>query len=126
MIFCIGLNVDTEEGRGIWGHLGRWGGSGQTKPLVVVQGLGQPRTQDLFAAVLRKVKKVVASVGDRQVLLSTGCGLDDDLQARHAIDGDPVAACQEHWGERELALPAPPTGTCRLLPAIRPRKERKA
>lgn len=81
------------------------GDSGQTKPLVVVQGLGQPSTQDLFAAVLGKVKKVVASVGHRQVLLSTGCGLDDDLQARHAIDGDPVAACQEHWGERELALP---------------------
>lgn len=89
-----------------------WGTSGQTKPLVVVQGLGQPRTQDLFAAVLGEVKKVVASVGHRQVLLPAGCGLDDNLQARHAIDGNPITARQEHWGERELALPAMPTGSC--------------
>lgn len=98
MIFCIGLNVDTEEGRGTWGKRGT---SGQTKALVVVQGLGQPCTQDLFAAVLGEVEKVIASVGHRQVLLPAGCGLDDHLQAGHAVDGDPVAACQEHWGERE-------------------------
>lgn len=89
MIFCIGLNVDTEEGRA------SWGASGQTKPLIVVKGLGQPCTQDLFAAVLGEIEEVVASVGHRQILLSTGCGLDDNLQARHAIDGNPITACQE-------------------------------
>lgn len=108
MIFCIGLNVDTEERRGIWGQLGA---SGQTKPLIVVQGLGQPCTQDLFAAVSGEIKKVIASVGHRQVLLPTRCGLDDNLQARHAVDGNPITACQEHCGERELALLALPVGS---------------
>lgn len=56
-----------------------WGTSGQTKALVVVKGLCEPCAQDLFAAVLGQVKKVVASVGHRQVLLPAGCGLDDDL-----------------------------------------------
>lgn len=92
--------MDTEEGGGIWGKLGA---SGQTEPLVVVQGLGQPCTQDLFAAVFGEIEKVIASVGHRQVLLPAGCGLDDNLQARHAVDGNPIAACQEHCGERELA-----------------------
>lgn len=83
-----------------------WGASGQAEPLVVVKGLGQPCTQDLFAAVLGEVKKVVASVGHGQVLLPAGCGLDDNLQAGHAVDGDAIAACQEHCGEREWETPA--------------------
>lgn len=36
MIFCMGLTVAVEEGRELWGKLGF---SGQTEPLVVVQGL---------------------------------------------------------------------------------------
>lgn len=56
-----------------------WEDSGQTKPLIVVKGLGQSCTQNLFAAVLGEVEQVVASVGHRQVLLPTGRGLDDDL-----------------------------------------------
>lgn len=72
-----------------------WAASGQTKALVVVKGLGQPRPQGLLAAVLGEVEKVVASVGHRQVLLPAGCGLDDNLQARHAVDGNPVASCQK-------------------------------
>lgn len=102
MIFCIGLNVNTERGRGLWASRA---GSGQTKPLVVVQGLRQPRAQDLLAAVLGKVEEVVARVGHRQVLLPAGCGLNDDLQARHAVDGNPIAARQEHCGEREPGYP---------------------
>lgn len=93
-------------------------GSGQTKPLVVFQGLRQPRAQDLFAAVLGEVEQVVARVGHRQVVFPTGCGLDDDLQAGHAIDGNPITARQEHWGERHTSLPAQLTS----LPAM----ERKA
>lgn len=77
-----------------------WEASGQTKALIVVKGLGQPCTQDLLAAVLGEIEEVVASVGHRQVLLPAGCGLDDNLQARHAIDGNPVAACQKHWEKR--------------------------
>lgn len=72
------------------------GGSGQAETLIVVEGLGQPSLHDLFAAILREVKKVVAGMGHRQVLLPSGCGLDDDLQTGHAIDGNPVTACQEH------------------------------
>ena len=44
---------------------------------------------------LGDVKKVVASVGHGQILLSIGCGLDYDLQAGHAIDGNTIAAHQE-------------------------------
>lgn len=91
--------MHTEEG----GGSGASRGSGQTEPLVVVQGLGQPRPQGLFAAVFGEIEEVIASVGHRQVLLPAGRGLDDNLQARHAIDGDPIAARQEHCGERELA-----------------------
>lgn len=72
------------------------GASSQTKPFIVVKGLGQPCAQDLFAAVFGEIKKVVASVGHGQVLLAAGCGLDDNLQARHAIDGNAIAAREEH------------------------------
>jgi hypothetical protein len=89
-----------------------WGASGQTKALIVVKGLGQPCPQNLFAAVLGEVKKVVASVGHRQILLPAGCGLDDNLQAGHTIDGDPVAACQKHYREIKVALTAMQTGSC--------------
>lgn len=55
---------------------------------------------------LGEVKKVVARVGHRQVLLSAGCGLDGDLQAGHAIDGNAITARQEHCGEGQGELPA--------------------
>lgn len=32
MIFCIGLNVDTEEGRGIWGKQGGRGAQAKLNP----------------------------------------------------------------------------------------------
>lgn len=73
-----------------------WGASSQTEPLIVVKGLGQPCTQDLFAAVFGEIEKIVASVGHGQVLLPAGCGLDDNLQACHTIDGNPITARQEH------------------------------
>lgn len=39
-------------------------------------------------------------MGHRQVVLLRRGGLDDDAQALHAVDGDPVAAGQEHWRRR--------------------------
>ena len=44
------------------------------------------------------VQQVVAGVGHRQVVLLGRGGLDDDAQALHAVDGDAVAAGQEHCG----------------------------
>lgn len=63
----------------------------------MVDGLHQPGTEDLLAAVLGQVQEVVAGMCHGQVLLPTGGGLDDDAQAGHAIDGNAVAARQEHW-----------------------------
>lgn len=53
--------------------------------------------QDLFALVAGHVQQVVAGVGHGQVMFTHRGGLDDDSQAFHAVDGDAVAARQEHW-----------------------------
>lgn len=42
-----------------------WGTLGQTETLIIVKGLGQPSLHNLFAAIFREVKKVVAGVGHR-------------------------------------------------------------
>lgn len=70
----------------------------------MINGLHQPGTEDLLAAVLGQVQEVVAGVCHRQVLLPVGGGLDDNAEARHAIDGDAVAASQKHWKQREGRL----------------------
>lgn len=68
----------------------------------MVDGLHEAGTEDLLAAVLGQVQQVVAGVGHGQVLLPAGRRLDDDAQAGHAVDGDAVAARQEHCrGTRE-------------------------
>lgn len=55
----------------------------------------------LFGLVAGHVQQVVAGVRHGQVVLLGRGGLDDDTQALHAVDGDPVAARQEHCGARE-------------------------
>lgn len=86
----------------------------------MVDGLHEAGAEDLLAAVLGQVQQVVAGVSHRQVLLPAGRRLDDDAQAGHAVDGNAVAARQEHceghkegWaagtGEGPPAT-APPTG----------------
>lgn len=55
----------------------------------------------LFGLVAGHVQQVVAGVRHRQVVLLGRGGLDDDAQALHAVDGDPVAAGQEHCSSRE-------------------------
>lgn len=74
-------------------------GSGQAEALVVVDGLHEAGAEDLLAAVLGQVQQVVAGVSHGQVLLPAGRRLDDDAQAGHAVDGNAVAARQEHCGE---------------------------
>lgn len=71
-------------------------GSGQAEALVVVDGLHEAGAEDLLAAVLGQVQQVVAGVSHGQVLLPAGRRLDDDAQAGHAVDGNAVAARQEH------------------------------
>lgn len=55
----------------------------------------------LFGLVAGHVQQVVAGVRHGQVVLLGRGGLDDDAQALHAVDGDPVAAGQEHCSSRE-------------------------
>lgn len=55
----------------------------------------------LFGLVAGHVQQVVAGVRHGQVVLLGRGGLDDDAQALHAVDGDPVAARQEHCSARE-------------------------
>lgn len=55
--------------------------SSQAEALIVIDGLHQPGTEDLLAAVLGQVQEIVAGVRHGQVLLPAGCGLDDDAKA---------------------------------------------
>lgn len=71
--------------------------SDQAEALVLLHSLSQSMAQDLFALVAGHVQQVVAGVGHGQVMFTHRGGLDDDSQALHAVDGDAVAACQEHW-----------------------------
>lgn len=91
--------------------------SGQAEALVVVDGLHEAGAEDLLAAVLGQVQQVVAGVGHGQVLLPAGRRLDDDAQAGHAVDGNAVAARQEHcqthkegWAGEGPPTRAAPTG----------------
>lgn len=84
---------------------GRRGGpqrSDQAEALVLLHGLREAVAQRLFGAVAGHVQQVVAGVRHRQVVLLGRGGLDDDVQAGHAVDGNAVAACQEHCGGREI------------------------
>lgn len=70
--------------------------SDQAKALVLLHGLGEAAADDLFGLIAGHVQQVVAGVGHRQVVLRRRGGLDDDAQALHAVDGDPVAAREEN------------------------------
>lgn len=70
--------------------------SDQAEALVLLHGLSEAAAQDLFGLVAGHVQQVVAGVRHRQVVLLRRGGLDDDAQALHAMDGDAVAAGQEH------------------------------
>lgn len=72
--------------------------SDQAEALVLLHGPREAAEQCLFGLVAGHVEQVVAGVGHRQVVLLSRGGLDDDAQALHAVDGDPVAAGQEHCG----------------------------
>lgn len=73
--------------------------SDQAEALVLLHGLSEAAAQDLFGLVAGHVEQVVAGVGHWQVVLLRRGGLDDDAQALHAVDGDAVAAGQEHCGQ---------------------------
>lgn len=64
--------------------------------MVLLHGLGEATAEDLFGLVAGHVQQVVAGVGHRQVVLLRRGGLDDDAQALHAVDRNPVAASEEH------------------------------
>lgn len=66
--------------------------SDQTEAFVLLHGLGEAAAEDLFGPVAGHVEQVVAGVGHRQVVFLRHCGLDNDAEALHAVDGDPVAA----------------------------------
>lgn len=70
--------------------------SHQAEAFVLLDGACEPRAQRLFAPVARQVQQVVAGVSDGQEVLLRRRGLDDDAKAGHAVNGDPVAACEEH------------------------------
>lgn len=70
--------------------------SHQAEALVLLHGLSEAAAKDLFGLVAGHVEQVVAGVGHWQVVLLRCGGLDDDTQALHAVDRDPVAAGQEH------------------------------
>lgn len=70
--------------------------SDQAEALILLHSLSEAAAQDLFGLVAGHVEQVVAGVGNRQVVFLRCGGLDDDTQALHAVDGDPVAASQEH------------------------------
>lgn len=73
--------------------------SDQAEAFVLLHSLSEATAQDLFGLVAGHVEKVVAGVGDRQVVLLCGGGLDDNTKALHAVDGDAVAAGQEHCSQ---------------------------
>lgn len=87
MISCMGLTVAVEEGREIRGKLGF---SGQTEPLVVVQSLGVGRARRTSLLLYLGSQEGCSTCGPQAGTLSAGCGLDDDLQAGHAIDGNAI------------------------------------
>lgn len=70
--------------------------SHQAEAFVLLDGAREPQAQRLSAPVARQVQQVVAGVSDGQEVLVRRRGLDDDAQAGHAVDGDPVTACEEH------------------------------
>lgn len=70
--------------------------SDQAEALVLLHGLGEAAADGLFGLVAGHVQQVVAGVGHRQVVLRRRGGLDDDAQALHAVDRDPVAAGEEN------------------------------
>lgn len=72
----------------------------ETEALVLLHGLREAPFQDLFGLVAGHVQQVVAGVGHGQVVLLGRRGLDDDFQALHAVNGDAVAARQEHYMKR--------------------------
>lgn len=73
--------------------------SHQAEAFVLLDGTSEPRVQGLLGPVARQVQQVVAGVSYGKEVLLCWCGLDDDAQAGHAVDGDPVTACEEHWAE---------------------------
>lgn len=79
------------EGGGV-----RLGPSDQAEALILLHGLREPAAHRLFGLVAGHVQQVVAGVRHGQVVLLGRGGLDDDAQALHAVDGNPVAARQEH------------------------------
>lgn len=70
--------------------------SDQAKALVLLHGLGEATAEDLFGPIAGHVQQVVAGVGHWQVVLLRHGGLDDDAQALHAVDRNPVAASEEN------------------------------
>lgn len=63
----------------------------------MLDGLQQLAAQHGGAGVLGQIQQVEAGMGYRQVLLTSTRGLDDQLQALHAQDGDAVTSCKEHY-----------------------------
>lgn len=75
--------------------------SDQAETLVLLHSLSEAAAQDLFGLVAGHVEQVVAGVGHRQIVLLRCGGLNDNTHALHAVDGDPVAARQEHLQARD-------------------------
>lgn len=73
---------------------------GEVKALIVIDRLQEFPAQRLYACVLGKVQQVKAGVGYGQVVLPSAGGLDHQLEAFHAQDGDAVTSCQEHCEDR--------------------------
>lgn len=78
--------------------------SDQAEALVLLHSASQAAAQDVFGLVAGHVQQVVAGVGHRQVVLLSRGGLDDDTHALHAVDGDAVAAGQEHCEPEEVKV----------------------
>lgn len=74
-------------------------GSYQAEALILLHSLSEAAAQDLFGLVAGHVQEVVAGVGHGQVVLLGRGGLDDDAQALHAVDGDTIAAGEEHCSQ---------------------------
>lgn len=64
--------------------------------MIVVDRLEEFGSQRLQVRVLGKVQQVEAGVRYWQVVLPSTGGLDHQLQAFHAQDGDAVTSCQKH------------------------------
>ncbi|TRY65627.1 hypothetical protein DNTS_009866, partial [Danionella cerebrum] len=60
----------------------------KVEALVVLDGLQQLLSERVPAAVLGQVQQVKAGVSNRQVVLPSSCGLNDQRQALHAEDRD--------------------------------------